>query len=72
MHDEPFGASELEVNIETLMEEVEKPPLGSTIDEEKTYVHATCRVAIFADTCPQEVLEVDKVVLQVTSRPKEY
>lgn len=62
MHDEPFGESQLEVHIEPVMDE--QPSLGSAIDEEQTDVQTDSRVAVFADTCPQEVLEVDRIILQ--------
>ena len=46
------------------MIEDERPPLGSIVDEEKTNVHATSKVMVFADTCPQEMLEYDRTVWQ--------
>lgn len=63
MHDGPFLEGQLVAHVEP-MEEDEQPPLGSTIDKEQTYVHEIRRVAVFEDTCPQEVLEADMIVLQ--------
>lgn len=38
MHDEPLRESELEVHVEPMMVEDEKPYFGPTIDEEKVDV----------------------------------
>lgn len=68
MHVEPFWESQLEVHIEPMMEEEEKTPLGPTIGGEQ----AATREVVFADIGHQEVLELDRTFLQVTSRPEEY
>jgi len=50
-----------------MMEEDRQPPLGSAIDEEQTNVQIGNGVVVLADTCSQEVLEVDRVVLREAS-----
>ena len=67
MRDGPFLDSQLVAHVEPMMED-EQTPLGPAIGLEQTDVQAASREAIFAYTCPQEVLEIDKVVLQEASR----
>jgi len=52
MHREPSREGQLEVHIEPIMMEDEKPPLGSVIDEEQIEVQTTSRMMVFADTFP--------------------
>lgn len=63
MHDDPFWESQLEVHMEPMMVEDEQLPLGSTIDEEKIDVQTARKVIVFANTCPWEMLVIDRVVL---------
>ena len=46
--------------------------LGLTIEEEKTDIRTSSMVTIVADIYPQEMLEVDGIVLQEVSRQQEY
>lgn len=68
IHDDPFGEIQLGVHIEPVMEEDLQPPLGLAIDEVQTYVQIVGRVTVFTDTCPQDILGIDRVVLPEDSR----
>lgn len=57
--------------IEPMMEEDQKTYLGPTIDEEKVDVQTITKVVVFADTCHQEVLECDRIVLREVGRLEE-
>lgn len=63
VRDESFLESQLVAHVEPMMED-EQTPLGPAIGVEQT----TSREVVFADTCPQEMLEIDGVVLQEASR----
>lgn len=65
VRDGPFLEGQLVAHVEPMMED-EQTPLGPAIGVEQRDVQAASRE--FADTCPQEVLEIDRVVLQEASR----
>jgi len=58
---------ELVAHVKPMMED-EKTPLGPAIGVEQIDVQAASREAVYAHTCPQEVLEIDGLVWQEASR----
>ena len=66
MHDSPLEESEMEARIEFVMDM--RLTLGSTIEEEPTDAWTSSMVTVVVDPYPQEMLEVDKVVLRESSR----
>ena len=70
MHDSPSGESEMEAQIESVVDV--RLTLGSTIEEEQTNARASSMVTVVSDTHPQDMLEVDGIVLWEASRQQEY
>lgn len=54
----------LEVRVEPVMMEGEQLPLALVIDGDQIEVQTIGRVTVFADTCPQGMLEYDRTVWQ--------
>lgn len=72
MHDERFVESQLEVHVESMIEEDEQSSFAPGIDEEQTNAQTTSRVVVFAGTCRQGVLESDRIVLQEVGRLEKH
>lgn len=62
--------SQLVAHVEPMIED-EQTPLGPAIGVEQTDVQAVSREVAFANTRPQETLEIDRIVWQEDSRRQE-
>lgn len=59
--------SQLVAHVEPMIED-EQTPLGSAIGVEQTEVQAVSREVAFANTRPQETLEIDRIVWKEDNR----